>query len=71
MTKGYDKLTMLVKLILQIFFGYIISPAYRIIKGIEKGDAMLIIFGIIALIPIFWLIDIITIILTNRISILA
>lgn len=69
--RSYDNISWIVKIVLQLFFGAFISPAYRIIKGLEKQSGILIIFGIIALIPIFWFIDLVSIILTNRFVILA
>lgn len=71
MVKSYDKLSLIVKLILQIFLGWIISPAYRIIKGIGNNDGMQILFGIIAILPIFWWIDVFSILFTNKIFVLA
>lgn len=73
MTKGYSGLAKWVKLVLQFFFGWPIAVIYRIAKGIESSDTKVLIFGILA-IPfgvIFWIIDFITTILSNEISVLA
>lgn len=61
--KAFDKLDVIVKLILTILFGWIIGGIYRLLKG-------RIIFGILWLIGGFfgigWIIDIISIILHKK-----
>ncbi|MFA5692993.1 MAG: hypothetical protein WC907_05190 [Acholeplasmataceae bacterium] len=74
--KAFDNLSRLVKLILQFFFGWFISGLYRIVKGIQTGNMVTLIVGILALVTgvgnaIFWVIDFITILLSDRITVLA
>lgn len=74
--KFFDDLPKIVKLILQFFFGYIISGVYRIIKGIQDGNVVTVVVGILALVTglgnaIFWVIDFVTLLLNDEISVLA
>ncbi len=74
--KAFDKLSQIVKLILQFFFGWLISGVYRIVKGVQTNNIVTIIVGIVALISgignvIFWVVDFITILLSNKITVLA
>lgn len=74
--KAFDKLSKLVKLILQFFFGWLISGVYRIVKGATTGNMVTLIVGILALITgvgnvIFWVIDFVTILLDDKITVLA
>ena len=75
-TESYESLPKILKLILQFFFGWIISSAYRIIKFFETKNIVTLIVGIIciptgALFGIVWIIDFVTEILHNRITVLA
>lgn len=74
--KAFDKLSQVVKLILQFFFGWLISGVYRIVKGVQTNNVLTIIVGIIALFTgignfIFWVVDFVTILLNNKITVLA
>lgn len=74
--KAFDKLSQVVKLILQFFFGWLISGVYRIVKGVQTNNILTIIVGIIALFTgignfIFWVVDFVTILLNNKITVLA
>lgn len=74
--KLFDNLPRIVKLILQFFFGGIISGVYRIVKGVVEGKVVVIIVGVLALFTgvgniIFWVIDFITLLLHDDISVLA
>lgn len=66
--KAYDKLNVIVKLILTIFFDPIIGGIYRILKG-------RIIWGIIwlftGLFIVGWVIDVVTVILHNKYTFLV
>ena len=72
----FDGLPKIVKLLLQFFFGYIISGVYRIVKGVKEGSVFVIVMGVLALFTgvgnaIFWVIDFITILLSDDITFLA
>ena len=74
-TGAYEALPKLAKIILQIFFGAVIGGAYRILRYFERKNIVTLVVGILALIPpidfIFWLIDLVTEITSDRISVLA
>lgn len=75
MTKAYDELPFILRLILQIFFGYPIGVVYRIVKYVEnRKNIVTLIVGIIGIFGfgfIFWLVDLITTIIGNGICVLA
>lgn len=75
-TATYENLPKIVKLILQFFFGYIIGGVYRIIRFVENKNIVTLIVGILCLCTlvgntIAWVVDFITELLKNKISILA
>ena len=61
--------------LLQIFLGAIIGGVYRILRYLETKNIVTLVVGILALIPpidfIFWIIDLVTEITNDRISVLA
>ncbi len=76
MTNAYESLPKIVKLILQFFFGYIISGVYRIIRFVETKNVVTLVVGILVLVTgignfIAWIVDFITELFSNRISVLA
>ncbi len=76
MTAAYENLPKLVKVILQLFFGYIISGVYRILRFVETKNIVTLVVGILVLCTgignvVAWWVDIITEILSNRITVLA
>lgn len=74
LTKTYEDLPKIVKIILQIFLGYIISAVYRIIRFVENKNIVTLIVGILCFFGlgfVAWVVDLITEILYNRITILA
>ncbi|MBQ4273602.1 MAG: hypothetical protein IJB94_01350 [Clostridia bacterium] len=74
-TGAYEALPKIAKVILQLIFGAIIGGVYRILRYIETKNTVTLIVGILALIPpidvVFWILDLITEALNDRISILA
>lgn len=75
-TQAYEDLPQIGKILLQIFFGWIIGGIYRIIRFVEKQNIVTLIVGILALVTgvgnvIVWIVDLITEILHNKIDILA
>lgn len=75
LTKTYEGLPKILKVILQIFLGAIIGGIYRIVRFVEKGNTTTLIVGILALIPpidvFFWIVDLVTEITSNEITFLA
>ena len=74
-TGAYEALPKLAKIILQIIFGAVIGGIYRILRYLETKNTVTLVVGILALIPpidfIFWIIDLVTEITGDRISVLA
>ena len=74
-TKTYEDLPKIAKIIIQIILGAIVGGIYRIIRFTETNNTTTLIVGILALIPpisfVFWVIDLITEITGNKISVLA
>ncbi len=76
LTKAYEALPKILKVILQIFFGVLIGGIYRIIRFFETGSILCLIVGILVLVTgigniIIWIVDLITEILFDRITIFA
>ncbi len=73
--KWYDNLPWIVKLIFALpGLDGILWGIYRLIKGLHKNDIGLIVAGIVwifAGIFILWLVDLITVIMYNKVTVLA
>lgn len=70
MVKWMDKQSKLIKVILALPFLDIVWVIYRIVKSAKSNHALGVILGIILIIvgiPFLWLIDIITIILNDKV----
>ena len=75
-TGAYEALPKIAKILLQIFFGYLIGGVYRIIRFFESGNVLTLVAGILALVTgvgnaIAWIADLWTEILFDRITVLA
>ena len=75
-TQKYEALPKIVKVLLQLFLGYIISGIYRIIRFTETKNVVTLIVGLVGLFTgfgnfIVWLIDLVTEITQNKITFLA
>ena len=76
LTRQYEDLPKIVKIILQLFFGGIIGGIYRIVRYVEKKNVVTLVVGILCLVTgignfIAWIVDLVTEILYNRITALA
>lgn len=76
LTEQYENLPKIAKIILQIFFGGFIGGIYRIIRFTETNNVVTLVVGIVCLVTgignfIAWLVDLITEITSNRITVLA
>ena len=49
-TATYDKLPKWVKVIIQIFLGYLVSPIYRIVKFLETKNVVTLVVGVACLV---------------------
>jgi hypothetical protein len=68
---AYDSLSKLVRVILHIFFGYIISGVYRVLKFLETKNVVTLVVGILVLVTgignlIAWIVDLITLVTSNK-----
>ena len=75
-TQKYEELPKIVKIILQIFLGGLIGGIYRIIRFVETKNVVTLVVGILVLVTgignlLAWIVDLITEILHNRITVLA
>ena len=76
LTAAYEALPKIVKIILQFFFGAFIGGVYRIVRYFEKNNVVTLVVGILVLFTgvgnvIAWIVDLITEITSNRITVLA
>ena len=76
LTKQYEALPKLLKVILQLLFGAVIGGIYRIIRFFETGNVTTLVVGILVLVTgignaIAWIVDLVTEILYDRISVFA
>jgi len=71
-TESYNKLEKIIRLVLQFFFGYIISGVYRIVKYVENQKNILtLVIGILCLVTVVgnaiaWVVDFITLLLHDK-----
>ena len=74
-TGAYEALPKIAKILLQIFLGALIGGIYRIVRYVETKNVVTLVVGILALIPpidfVFWIIDLVTEITSNKITVLA
>ncbi|MBO7184891.1 MAG: hypothetical protein J6V34_03715 [Oscillospiraceae bacterium] len=75
-TKMYDELPKIVKILVQIFLGYIVGGIYRIIRFTETKNIVTLVVGLVGLVTgfgnfIVWLIDLISVITKDKITFLA
>lgn len=75
-TGVYEDLPKIAKILLQIFFGYLIGGIYRILRYVETKNIVTLVVGILCLCTgvgnaIAWIVDIVTEATTDRITVLA
>ena len=74
MTATYDNLPKWVKVVVQLFLGYLVSAIYRIVKYVETKNIVTLVVGILCFFGlsfVAWVVDLVTTITSNKISILA
>ena len=76
LTASYEALPKIAKLLLQFFFGWVISGGYRIIRYTETQNIVTLVVGIFVLVTgggfgIAWVVDFITELLNDKITVLA
>ena len=74
-TETYEALPNLTKIIIQIFLGGVLGGVYRILRYLETKNTVTLVIGILCLVTpvgaVFWILDLITEVTANRITILA
>jgi hypothetical protein len=76
MTKTYDSLPWIAKILIQLFLGAIVGGIYRIVKYFETKNTITLVVGLLVTFTgignvIAWIVDIVTEICFNKICILA
>lgn len=76
LTATYEELPKIAKLLLQLFFGWLIGGIYRIVRYTEKQNIVTLVVGILGLVTgvgnaILWIVDLVTEFLDNKITVLA
>ena len=76
LTKSYDGLPWIARLLLQIFLGAIVGGVYRIVRFFETKNVVTLVVGIIATFTgignlVFWVVDLITLILNKKYTVLV
>ena len=75
-TAMYEDLPQIAKILIQIFLGAVVSGLYRVLRYLETKNTTTLVVGIISLFTggvfgILWVIDLVTEIVKNRITVLA
>ena len=75
-TASYNSLPWIVKLLIVIFVGWAWGGIYRILRYLETKNVVTLVVGIVTLVTgigngIIWVVDIITTILSGKITVLA
>lgn len=74
LTASYEALPKIIKVILQLFLGALVGGIYRIIRFLETKNIVTLVAGILNFVGlglIFWIVDLVTEICSNKISVLA
>ena len=74
LTKTYESLPIIAKVLIQIFFGAVVGGVYRIVKFFEKRNTLTLIVGILNFVGlglVFWIVDLYTEITVGKITFLA
>ena len=75
-TEMYENLPKIVKILIQIFLGSVVGGIYRIVRFVETKNVVTLVAGLLCLFTgvgnlIAWVLDLITEITQNRITVLA
>ncbi len=76
LTQQYEALPKLFKIILQLVFGVLVGGIYRVVRFTETNNLVTLVVGLLCLFTgvgnvIVWIVDLITEILYDRITVLA
>ena len=75
LTKTYDSLPRIAKILIQFFLGWIVGGIYRVVRYTEKKKTSTLVVGILGLIPpvdvVLWIVDLFTEITEDKITFYA
>lgn len=74
LTASYEALPKIVKIVIQIIFGALVGGIYRILRFLETKNIVTLAVGILNFVGlgfIFWIVDLVTEITSNKITVLA
>lgn len=71
LTKSYDSLPFIARVLLQLILGVVVGGIYRIVRFFETRNVVTLVVGILATFTfvgnvLFWLIDLITLIINKK-----
>lgn len=76
LTETYESLPKIAKIIIQLLLGSVVGGVYRIVRFVETKNVVTLVVGILVLCTgvgnlVAWIVDLITEITKNRITVLA
>lgn len=74
MTKSYESLPKIAKILIQIFLGYFVSAIYRIVRYTETKNIVTLVVGVLCFFGlgfVAWVVDLVTEITSNKITVFA
>lgn len=74
LTQTYESLPKILKILIQVFLGAAVGGVYRILKFLETKNMITLIAGILNFVGlglIFWVVDLVTEVLYDKITVLA
>ncbi len=76
LTKQYDALPLILRILIQIIGGVIVGGIYRIVRYFEKGNLVTLIAGLVCTFTgignlIAWIIDLVTLIMNGKYTVLV
>ena len=71
LTKSYDSLPLLLRVVLQLVFGVIVGGIYRIVRFTESGNVLTLVIGLIVTFTgignvIAWIVDLVTLLMNGK-----
>lgn len=73
-TAQYEALPKIAKILIQIFLGAVVGGVYRIVRFLETKNVVTLVAGILNFVGvglIFWVVDLVTEITSNKITVFA
>ncbi len=76
LTGAYDALPKLAKILIQLLLGAVVGGVYRIVRFFETGKLLTLVVGILVTFTgvgnlIAWIVDLVTVLLNDKITVLA